>query len=90
MGQSVKSALWAIIETQREACKNAYIAGNPWDETERLALLRAEEIVTDWFTSRASDFALTMHGLGKITLSEEDVLKLMEDANAEHERDTPL
>ena len=49
--QTVQSALSDMIHRQRQAATAAYWAGNPWPESERLALSRMAAWHEDFFTA---------------------------------------
>ena len=56
----VRLGVKASIKAQSDMAMQAYWAGQPWPEQDRLALIRAEAHLDDMFESNADDFKQMM------------------------------
>ena len=60
VGECIRKALQRSLAAQRQAAMEAYMAGRAWSEADRLALIRAEALLEDWWEASADDFKATM------------------------------
>ena len=58
--EALQEAMASLIEAQAESIRQSYYRGRAVPEPERLALLRVEEWVTDFFTATLDDMQRTM------------------------------
>ena len=53
--EAIRDALSLTLKRQEQAAKDAYMAGNPWPEASRLALIRMQQWHEDLFAASYED-----------------------------------